>query len=124
MAVNTTGIKNPVGMCGVRLEANVHIVTGTVSLIQNLVKCVEQAGVITDQVMLQPIASSEAVITAASVLSNLEILFDAKACNSSMLTKYSKISLAALIDFLLVIEAPIFVINPLTLITGVRLFLL
>ena len=68
--------------------------------------------------------AAEAVITAASVLSNLEILFDAKACNSSMLTKYSKISLAALIDFLLVIEAPIFVINPLTLITGVRLFLL
>ena len=50
-------------MCGVRLEAHVHIVTGTVSLIQNLVKCVEQAGVTTDQVMLQPIASSEAVIT-------------------------------------------------------------
>jgi cell division protein FtsA len=60
---NADGIKNPVGMCGVRLEANVHIVTGTVSLIQNLVKCVEQAGVQTDQIVLQPIASSEAVIS-------------------------------------------------------------
>ena len=60
---NIDGIKNPVGMCGVRLEANVHIVTGTVSLIQNLVKCVEQAGVDVDQIVLQPIASSEAVIS-------------------------------------------------------------
>ena len=60
---NTGGIKDPIGMCGVRLEAKVHIVTGTVSLIQNLVKCVEQAGIITEQIMLQPIASSESVIT-------------------------------------------------------------
>ena len=60
---NTSGIKDPVGMCGVRLEVKVHIVTGTVSLIQNLVKCVEQAGVLTEQIMLQPIASSESVIT-------------------------------------------------------------
>ena len=60
---NTSGIKDPVGMCGVRLEVRVHIVTGTVSLIQNLVKCVEQAGVETEQIMLQPIASSESVIT-------------------------------------------------------------
>lgn len=60
---NTSGIKDPIGMCGVRLEVKVHIVTGTVSLIQNLVKCVEQAGVVTDQIMLQPIASSESVIT-------------------------------------------------------------
>jgi len=60
---NTGGIKDPIGMCGVRLEVKVHIVTGTISLIQNLVKCVEQAGVITEQIMLQPIASSESVIT-------------------------------------------------------------
>ena len=60
---NTSGIKDPIGMCGVRLEVKVHIVTGTVSLIQNLVKCVEQAGVLTEQIMLQPIASSESVIT-------------------------------------------------------------
>jgi cell division protein FtsA len=60
---NTSGIKNPVGMCGVRLEAHVHVVTGSISLIQNLVKCVEQTGVIADHVTLQPIASSEAVLS-------------------------------------------------------------
>jgi cell division protein FtsA len=60
---NTAGIKNPIGMCGVRLEAYVHVVTGAISLIQNLVKCVEQAGVLAEHVVLQPIASSEAVLT-------------------------------------------------------------
>ena len=60
---NTGGIKNPIGMCGVRLEAHVHIVTGSISLIQNLVKCVEAVGVIAEDVTLQPIASSEAVLS-------------------------------------------------------------
>ncbi len=60
---NTTGIKNPVGMCGVRLEAHVHIVTGSISLVQNLVKCVEMAGVRVENITLQPIASSEAVLS-------------------------------------------------------------
>lgn len=60
---NTTGIKNPIGMCGVRLEAHVHIVTGSIPLIQNLVKCVELTGVNTEHITLQPIASSEAVLT-------------------------------------------------------------
>lgn len=60
---NTRGIKNPVGMCGVRLEAHVHIVTGSISLIQNLVKCVEQTGIRAENITLQPIASSEAVLS-------------------------------------------------------------
>lgn len=60
---NTRGIKNPVGMCGVRLEAHVHIVTGSISLIQNLVKCVEQTGIRAEHITLQPIASSEAVLS-------------------------------------------------------------
>jgi cell division protein FtsA len=60
---NTMGIKNPVGMCGVRLEAHVHVVTGSMALIQNLVKCVEQTGIRADMVTLQPIASSEAVLS-------------------------------------------------------------
>ena len=60
---NTAGIKNPVGMCGVRLESHVHVVTGEISLIQNLVKCVENAGLVAEQVILQPIASSEAVLS-------------------------------------------------------------
>ena len=60
---NQSGIKNPVGMCGVRLEVQVHIVTGSISLIQNLMKCVEEAGVKPSHIMLQPIASSEAVLS-------------------------------------------------------------
>jgi cell division protein FtsA len=60
---NTSGIKNPIGMCGTRLEAHVHIVTGSISLIQNLVKCVEQTGIAVDHVTLQPIASSESVLS-------------------------------------------------------------
>jgi cell division protein FtsA len=60
---NTTGIKNPIGMCGVRLEAHVHIVTGSISLIQNLVKCVEQTGIEAGHITLQPLASSEAVLS-------------------------------------------------------------
>ena len=47
--------------------------------------------------------AADAVITAASVLKHFEILFDAIACNSSMLTKFVKISFAALIDFEFVI---------------------
>ncbi len=60
---NTSGIKDPVGMCGSRLEVYVHIVTGKTPLIQNLIKCVEQAGLAASSVILQPIASSRAVLT-------------------------------------------------------------
>lgn len=60
---NTSGIKNPIGMCGVRLEAHVHIVTGSIPLVQNLVKCVEQTGIEAEHITLQPIASSEAVLS-------------------------------------------------------------
>lgn len=60
---NTRGIKNPIGMCGVRLEVKVHIVTASISLIQNLIRCVEQAGVIAEHVTLQPLASSQSVLT-------------------------------------------------------------
>lgn len=60
---NTAGIKNPVGMCGSRLEVNVHIVTGKTPLIHNLVKCVEQAGLLANSVILQPIASSRSVLS-------------------------------------------------------------
>jgi cell division protein FtsA len=60
---NTVGIKNPIGMCGSRLEVNVHIVTGKTPLIHNLVKCVEQAGLQANEVILQPIASSKSVLS-------------------------------------------------------------
>jgi cell division protein FtsA len=60
---NTTGIKDPVGMCGVRLEVRVHIITGSISLIQNLIKCVEGAGLFAENITLQPIASSNAILS-------------------------------------------------------------
>jgi cell division protein FtsA len=61
---NTKGIKDPVGMCGVRLEAHVHIVTGLTPLIHNLIKCVEQSDIDPNNIMLQPIASSKSVLSA------------------------------------------------------------
>ncbi|MBI2605858.1 MAG: cell division protein FtsA [Deltaproteobacteria bacterium] len=58
------GIKEPVGMCGVRLEAKVHIVTGAVSSAQNIVKSCNKAGIAVAELVLEPIASAEAVLTA------------------------------------------------------------
>jgi cell division protein FtsA len=60
---STKGVKNPIGMCGSRLEAHVHIVTGKTPLIQNLIKCVEASGIHAKDVILQPIASSRSVLT-------------------------------------------------------------
>jgi len=57
------GIKEPLGMSGVRLEAEVHIVTGAASSIQNLVKCVRRAGLFVQDIVLQQFASSLAVLT-------------------------------------------------------------
>ncbi|MGB0955117.1 MAG: cell division protein FtsA, partial [Panacagrimonas sp.] len=56
------GIQEPVGMFGVRLEAKVHIVTGSVSAAQNLQKCVEGCGLHVDRLCLQNLASSYAVL--------------------------------------------------------------
>lgn len=57
------GIREPIGMNGVRLEAKVHIVTGAISSAQNLIKCANKAGISVTELCLQPIASSEAVLT-------------------------------------------------------------
>ncbi|MBS1959621.1 MAG: cell division protein FtsA [Bdellovibrionales bacterium] len=57
------GIREPVGMNGVRLEAKVHIVTGAISSAQNLIKCANKAGISVTELCLQPIASAEAVLT-------------------------------------------------------------
>ena len=57
------GVKNPIGMHGFRLDAETHIITGAITSIQNLVKCVNNAGIEVDDLVLQPLASSEAVIT-------------------------------------------------------------
>ena len=59
---NQEGILKPEGMFGVRLEAKVHIVTGSVSAAQNLQKCVESCGLHVDKLCLQHIASSSAVL--------------------------------------------------------------
>ncbi len=56
------GIREPVGMAGVRLEAKVHIVTGAESAAQNIVKCVQRCGLTVDDVVLEQLASSYAVL--------------------------------------------------------------
>lgn len=57
------GIQDPLGMTGVRLEAKVHIVTGSVTAVHNIIKCCNRAGLEVDDVVLEPIASAEAVLT-------------------------------------------------------------
>jgi len=57
------GIKDPVGMSGIRLEAEVHIVTGAVSSIENIIKSVHRAGYEVDDIVLEPLASAEAILT-------------------------------------------------------------
>jgi cell division protein FtsA len=57
------GIKDPSGMAGIRLEVDVHIVTGAVSSAQNLVKAIQQAGYQVRDLVLEPLASSFGVLT-------------------------------------------------------------
>ncbi|TAL35722.1 MAG: cell division protein FtsA [Spirochaetes bacterium] len=58
-----TGIKDPIGMSGVRLEAEVHIITGATTSIQNLVKSVNRAGYQCADIIFAPLASAEAVLS-------------------------------------------------------------
>jgi cell division protein FtsA len=60
---NQEGIKEPIGMSGVRLEAKVHMVTGAVSAAQNIVKCVRRCGLEVEDIILEQLASSYAVLT-------------------------------------------------------------
>ena len=55
-------VREPIGMSGVRLEVKVHIVTGAVSAAQNIVKCVRRCGLEVRDLMLQPLASADAVL--------------------------------------------------------------
>ena len=57
------GIKEPLGMSGVRLEAKVHIVTGAISSAQNIIKCCNSTGLNVGDIVLQQLASSAAVLT-------------------------------------------------------------
>jgi cell division protein FtsA len=56
------GVDDPVGMCGVRLEANVHIITGLVSAAKNVYRCIEKAGYSVADIVLEPLASSYSVL--------------------------------------------------------------
>ncbi len=57
------GIKDPIGMSGVRLEANFHIITGQISAAKNIFKCVEKAGLKVTDLILEPLASSASVLS-------------------------------------------------------------
>jgi cell division protein FtsA len=59
------GITDPVGMTGTRLEVDVHIVTGSITAVHNIRRCVENLGINVDQIVLQPLASSYAVLNQA-----------------------------------------------------------
>lgn len=58
-----TGIQNPVGMAGIRLEAKIHIVTGAVTSAHNIVKCANRSGLDVCDIVLESLASGEAVLT-------------------------------------------------------------
>ncbi len=60
---NETGVKNPAGMFGKRLEANFHIVIGQTTAANNIKKCVNRAGINVKQLVLEPLASSQAVLS-------------------------------------------------------------
>jgi len=59
------GVKNPAGMYGSRLEVEAHIVTGAGTLLANLLKCVQRVGLETEELVLEPLASGEAVLSQA-----------------------------------------------------------
>lgn len=60
---NQEGVREPVGMSGVRLEAKVHLVTGAVSAAQNIIKCVRRCGLDVDDIILEQLASSYSVLS-------------------------------------------------------------
>ena len=60
---NEQGIKDPIGMSGIRLEANCHIITGLVTAANNIEKCITKAGLKPIDLILEPLASAEAVLT-------------------------------------------------------------
>ncbi|MBK8920159.1 MAG: cell division protein FtsA [Saprospirales bacterium] len=59
---NEQGITDPIGMCGVRLEANFHIITGQITAVNNIFRCIEKAGLQVAELTLEPIASADAVL--------------------------------------------------------------
>jgi cell division protein FtsA len=62
MIDDTDGVREPIGMSGVRLEVEVHIVTGAVTSVQNVIRSVNRAGLTVHDIVLEPLASAEAVL--------------------------------------------------------------
>jgi len=60
---NSEGIRDPISMSGVRLESKVHLVTGAMSAAQNIIKCVRRCGLEVDDIILEQLAASAAVLT-------------------------------------------------------------
>lgn len=60
---NEQGIKNPIGMAGIRLEANFHIITGQMAAARNIYKCVHKANLEVSELTLEPLASADAVLS-------------------------------------------------------------
>ena len=60
---NQEDVREPIGMSGIRLEVKVHIVTGAVSAVQNIVKCIRRCGLEVSDLILQPMASANSVLT-------------------------------------------------------------
>jgi len=58
-----SGVRNPIGMHGFRLDVEAHIITAAVTSVQNLIKCIRSIGLDIDDLVLEPLASSEAVLT-------------------------------------------------------------
>ncbi len=61
---NQDGIRQPIGMSGVRLEAKVHLVTGSISAAQNIAKCIRRCNLEVEDIILEQVASSHSVLTA------------------------------------------------------------
>jgi len=60
---NEQGIKDPIGMSGIRLEANFHIITGQIAAAKNIHRCIEKSGLEVEELILEPLASSAAVLS-------------------------------------------------------------
>ncbi|MBT4964167.1 MAG: cell division protein FtsA [Francisellaceae bacterium] len=58
-----SGIKDPIGMSGIRLETDIHVITGSVSVAQNIINCIRRCDLEVDDIILQQLASSAAVLT-------------------------------------------------------------
>lgn len=60
---NEQGILDPIGMSGIRLEANFHVITGQITAANNIIKCIERSNLMTTDMVLEPLASADAVLS-------------------------------------------------------------